>query len=73
MADTSYERCERCGEKLDPEKSVWLEQDTRTNLFHDPSVFPSDGISQGGFPFGSACAAAVIKAHGRCNRIGKAI
>lgn len=66
-----YERCERCGEALDPDKAVWLEQDANTNLFHDPEAFPKDGQSQGGFPFGTSCALSVMSNGGKCIRIGK--
>lgn len=66
VADTS---CERCGEQLDESKAVWLELDSRTNLYHAPGAFPADGWSQGGFLFGSACAKAVLKAGGRLEPI----
>jgi hypothetical protein len=47
-------RCERCNELLDPEKAVWLELDVRENKYTDMPIPEED--SQGGFPFGKACA-----------------
>ncbi len=47
--------CTRCGEKLDPEKMVWLELDQRTDTYHDEGGIPDDR-NQGGFTFGAACA-----------------
>jgi len=58
--------CERCGEKLNPKTMTMLEQDTRTNRFRRPEAFPATGLSQGAFPFGRACAKAVI-ANGGAN------
>lgn len=46
--------CTRCGERLNPEKLVWLELDTRTGTYTDDAVEPEH--SQGGFMFGAACA-----------------
>ena len=48
--------CNRCDEPLDPERAVWLELDTRTGIYHTEGQFPEDGLSQGSFEFGSACA-----------------
>lgn len=67
------EFCYRCGEKLNAKRSKWLELDGTTGRFHQPGeVEPAK--SQGGFPFGAACAKAqlgqdhglarVIKHHG---------
>jgi hypothetical protein len=52
-------RCERCGELLHPDREVWLEYDQRFNGYTDQDV-PSN-VSQGGFPFGKACAKRVIE------------
>ena len=48
--------CTRCERELNDETIVWLELDTNTGRYHDPSQFPEDGLSQGAFPFGTACA-----------------
>lgn len=48
--------CERCEEQLKPGREVWLELNTRTGLYHAEGDFPADGLSQGWFTFGSACA-----------------
>jgi hypothetical protein len=53
---TMSERCTRCGELLD--KPVWLELNWTTNLYSDKAV--ADHESQGMFPFGKACAKAVL-------------
>ena len=62
--------CERCGEKLNPKKMVWLELSTHTGLFTDPdqTVIP-ENESQGGFTFGRSCAKAVLAAGGDLERI----
>jgi hypothetical protein len=53
--------CVRCGEKLDPERMVWLELDQRTNTYTAGTV-PQDR-SQGSFTFGKACANRAEKEH----------
>jgi hypothetical protein len=53
--------CERCGERLDPKKIVWLELSQETGLFTDPDIaLLPEKESQGGFTFGKACAKAVL-------------
>lgn len=69
---TTIDCCERCGEKLNPKTLEWLELDTRTNRFHWPEDFPASGLSQGAFPFGTACAKAVIANGGANVRIRSA-
>lgn len=55
--------CTRCNEKLKPEKVVWLELNSRTSEWRKPTEGEEDwGLdSQGGFPFGSACARQQLK------------
>lgn len=59
--------CERCGDKLDNTKAVWLELSTSTGLYSATGVPESE--SQGWFAFGSACARAVVKKGGECVHI----
>ena len=47
--------CTCCEKKLNPEKTVWLELDQRTNTYHDNGDVPEEK-SQGWFPFGKKCA-----------------
>ncbi len=57
-----HEFCEKCGAELNPSRVKWLELDTRTNVFTDPDkVEIPEEHSQGGFPFGIACAKKVLK------------
>ena len=58
--------CERCGEKLNPKKMVWLELDQRTNTYTDGYV-PED-VSQGGFTFGRACSVKMLLEHEKTAR-----
>lgn len=51
--------CERCGEKLNPERAKWLELSQTDGKFY--SEIPEGHQSQGAFSFGSACAVAQIK------------
>jgi len=53
-------KCHRCGAELNNKRIVWLELDNETDLFHKLEDFPEDGISQGCFKFGSACATAQL-------------
>jgi hypothetical protein len=46
--------CERCGEKLNHQKAIWLELSNTDGKYY--TEIPKDHISQGGFPFGSSCA-----------------
>jgi hypothetical protein len=59
--------CERCGDKLDNTKAVWLELSTQTGRYSATGVPESE--SQGWFAFGSACARAVLKNGGKCVHI----
>jgi len=63
--------CQRCAEKLDPSKIVWLELDQDTGLYTDKEL-PEGHISQGGFSFGRSCARAVLANGGRNERVKKA-
>jgi hypothetical protein len=54
-------RCERCGEWLKRERIVWLELSNTDGLYRKPGALPEGHVSQGGFPFGSACARRVLK------------
>lgn len=64
--------CTRCGRELDPNATVWLELDQRTNTYHDFGDVP-EARSQGWFEFGVDCAnrertkafAALAKARGK--------
>jgi len=58
--------CERCGERLDPERLVQLELNTYTGTYHRAGEVPPDD-SQGWFDFGSGCAATVL-ANGGVNK-----
>ena len=58
--ETTY--CERCHEKLNPAKIVWLELDQDTGRYVEK--VPEGHASQGGFPFGSACAKRVLATDG---------
>lgn len=64
------EYCNRCNEKLDPNKIVWLELDQDTGLYTDGEL-PEGHTSQGGFAFGRSCAKAVIQNGGKNERIKK--
>lgn len=60
QGDINY--CERCGEKLNPKKIKWLELNCVTGEWTDPDVTKvPEEESQGGFPFGIACAKQVLK------------
>jgi len=69
--------CERCGEKLNPKTLVYLELSTKAGLFTDPdkvslgAAESEGGENQGAFPFGKACARAVLANGGDCVRIGR--
>ena len=47
-------RCERCNEVLNPKTVVWRDLSNTDGKFYIDC--PEGHISQGGFPFGSACA-----------------
>ena len=46
--------CERCGEKLNPSKAVWLELSMTDGKYY--KQIPDGHDSQGAFSFGKACA-----------------
>lgn len=54
-------RCQRCNEKLNPKKIVWLELSMTDGNYYECEKFPSNHESQGGFSFGSACAKTQVK------------
>lgn len=60
MSNDSALFCTRCGERLNPAKAVWLELDQSTDTYTKEPV--ADHISQGFFPFGSACSKRELKA-----------
>ena len=51
--------CQNCGQRLNPNRMWWLEMNSRTATYHADNVPAED--SQGAFPFGIACAKAVIR------------
>ena len=51
--------CEHCGQEL-KSKPVWLELDTRDGKYKKPEDVPVEH-TQGGFPFGAACARTILK------------
>jgi hypothetical protein len=57
--------CERCGERLDPDRAVWLELHRDKHTWHQAGELPDDETNQGGFPFGAACARAALAGKGR--------
>jgi hypothetical protein len=58
-------RCTRCSEKLDESRAVWLELDRDLLTYHLDGEVPPER-SQGGFPFGEACARTILKLDGVC-------
>lgn len=54
-------RCTNCDKKLDEKKTKWLELSTTDGYYYLPEEFPENHLSQGGFPFGIACAKKEIK------------
>jgi len=46
--------CQRCNEKLNPDKAVWLELSNTDGYYY--TEIPAGHVSQGGFSFGRACA-----------------
>jgi|LakMenEpi03Aug12_release.lakeMendotaPanAssembly.Ray.scaffolds.fasta_scaffold1801392_2 hypothetical protein len=53
--------CERCGEKLNPNKAVWLELSITDGRYYEENKFPKGHESQGAFSFGTACSKQEIK------------
>jgi MOSC domain-containing protein YiiM len=51
--------CERCGDKLNPSKAVWLELSNTDGRYY--KVIPEGHVSQGGFSFGKACSITQLK------------
>jgi hypothetical protein len=52
-------RCTKCDKVLNPKREVWLELDYETGKYSIPGKEPLEH-SQGGFPFGTDCAEAVL-------------
>lgn len=59
--------CQRCHAPLDTSAVVWLDMNWRTGRYSDEPL--PEGESQGCFPFGPACAKAVLAAGGECHEI----
>jgi hypothetical protein len=53
-------RCNRCNEKLNPAKAVWLELSNSDGKYYPEGCLPKGHISQGAFIFGNACARTVL-------------
>lgn len=52
-------RCEKCEEILTDSKNIkWLELSNTDGNYY--SMLPKDHVSQGAFPFGTACATTVL-------------
>ena len=51
--------CERCGEKLNPSKAVWLELSMTDGKYYNQ--IPDGHDSQGAFSFGKACSKSQLK------------
>ena len=51
--------CERCGEKLNPSKAVWLELSMTDGKYYNQ--IPDGHDSQGAFSFGKACSKTQLK------------
>jgi hypothetical protein len=51
--------CERCGEKLNAKKAVWLELSLTDGNYY--TSIPAGHLSQGEFSFGSACSKTQLK------------
>lgn len=66
-APGDYDRCERCGDRLNEDRKVWLELNSHTGRYAECGTVPT-AESQGCFPFGSACARAVLASGGRLVR-----
>ena len=65
--------CERCGKKIDEDNLIWLELSFKTGRYSPEGATGLPATeSQGYFPFGADCAAAVINAGGYLRRIGRA-
>lgn len=62
--------CERCGEELHPDREVYLELDQRTGTYAKEGTVPTER-SQGGFPFGAACAQRELAKHEKATRAAR--
>ena len=54
--------CERCGERLNPTRMVWLELNMHTDTYHAHEGEVPEHQSQGQFSFGAACARRILAA-----------
>lgn len=61
--DVNAIRCERCGEALKQTQTVWLELSLTDGRYYKD--LPDGHASQGGFPFGKACAKVAIQEAGK--------
>lgn len=61
MTEQQDIHCERCGEKLNPYKAVWLDLNWRTHKYAPIGKTWPEADSQGGFPFGAACARSTLQ------------
>ena len=59
MAKEQSIYCERCGDKLNPKKAVWLELSLTDGKYYE--TIPPDHVSQGSFSFGKACSINQLK------------
>lgn len=66
---TEKDYCTRCGEELRPSTVSWLELSNTDGRYYIPNYLPEGHVSQGGFPFGDACARTVLKNGGVNNKI----
>lgn len=69
MAEREF--CIRCGECLAHFNVTWLELSVDSGRYYAEGAFPTGHQSQGGFPFGRACAESVVKADGKLKKIGR--
>ena len=51
--------CERCGDKLNPSKAVWLELSMTDGRYY--KEIPKGHDNQGGFSFGKTCSIQQLK------------
>lgn len=51
--------CQRCNERLNPDKAVWLELSNTDGKYY--ISIPEGHVSQGGFSFGKACSKTQLK------------
>tara|TARA_B110000908_G_C10268383_1_gene467242 strand:+ start:6803 stop:7015 length:213 start_codon:yes stop_codon:yes gene_type:complete len=58
--DIDYNCCNKCGKKLNTEKTIWLEYSITDDCVYYPNEFPEGHESQGMFEFGAACAKKVV-------------